>query len=127
MYANLGGSYSWMFDPPPYDFLAPANSAPMPAPILGGVARAGLGCGCGCSGAGKCGGGHSHGLGLFESGLDYSQWTFVEWSLAAVGVYLVINVASDMLSVGRGAKRIVQKRRRRSQIRQKYQQELATL
>jgi hypothetical protein len=54
------GNWSWEFFPPPYAFLAPPDSAPMPAPVITGEGRGvgctGVGCtgGCGCNGA--CGG-----------------------------------------------------------------------
>ena len=88
-----------MFDPPPYDFLAPKNSVAMPAPILGRGGKGLSGCGCGCKGAGTCGGGdHSHGLGFFESGMDYSQWGAMEWGAIAVGGYVVVSAVFDVLA-----------------------------
>lgn len=54
----------------------------------------------------------SGGLGMFESGLDFSQWGAVEWTLVGLGVYVVGSLISD---VGRGAgrvKRAVRPRRR---------------
>jgi hypothetical protein len=57
-YKNVG-NWSWEFYPPPYDFLAPRDSTPQPAPVL--FPRGIGGCGCGCNGApGGCGG---HGVG----------------------------------------------------------------
>jgi hypothetical protein len=54
-YKNVG-DWTWEFYPGAYSFLAPADSAPQPAPIL--YTKRGLGCGCGCKGAaGGCGGG----------------------------------------------------------------------
>jgi len=180
------GNWSWEFDPPPYDFLAPRDSAPQPAPILRGfgaapetrivlpavrpavtgVARAnqvrpsylaplldrmaggssrfnptptmprtggwsgsriatngvpsGLsGCGCGCGGS--C----QHGLGLFESGLDFSGWGIPEWGIMAVGGYLVISLVGDLLSAGRGVKKYGQRVAKRRAIRAKFKRELA--
>jgi hypothetical protein len=106
------GDWSWEFYPPPYDFLAPANAAAMPAPILltpgGGLSGAGCGCGGSCGGCG----GHSHGMGLFESGFDWTQWGAGEWTVAGVGSYLAVSLMGDMMR----AKQTVQRkfRRRRS-------------
>lgn len=64
-YRNVGGDWSWEFYPPPYDFLAPKNSVPMPAPVIlpgGGLAgyrRAGMQQGLGCPGNPNCGCGPS--------------------------------------------------------------------
>lgn len=104
-YNKLGGSYAWMFDPPPYDFLWPVNPAPDPPmayPMAGG---AGLGdCGCG----GKCGGcgdhKHGHGFGLFESGMDYTQWGPMEWGAVAIGGYLALSIVGDMFTAGKAVR-----------------------
>ncbi len=34
------------------------------------------------------------GLGLFESGMDWSQWTWQEWLTAGVGVYALFSIAN---------------------------------
>jgi hypothetical protein len=50
-------------------------------------AHGGLGCAaCG----GKCGG-----MGLFDSGMDFSGWGLVEWSIVALGAYVVVSIAND--------------------------------
>lgn len=99
------GDWGWEFYPPPYDFLAPLDSVPVPAPILytpgGGLS----GCHCG----GGCGGSCAHGMGLFESGLDMTQWGAGEWITAGLGLYLL---GSFMGDVGR-AKQSVSKSVRR--------------
>ena len=41
----------------------------------------GLGCACGCN----------KGMGLFESGMDYTQWGLVEWGIVVVGGYMVLS------------------------------------
>jgi hypothetical protein len=92
------GNWSWLYYPPPYDFLAPADSVPIAAPVLFTPAVSGLGgCPCGC--AGGCGA--RAGLGLFESGFDWSQWGIGEWTAAAVGGYLALSVVGDLFKVGR--------------------------
>lgn len=123
MYSKTG-DWGWEFYPPPYDFLAPRNSAAMPAPVIGrGVS--GLGCGGKCGGS-CCGGGdHAHGMGLFESGLDYTQWGVAEWGAVIVGGYLVMSLVGDAFSTKRAVGQYTAKRRKRASIRAKYERELA--
>ena len=62
------------------------------------LAQAGLGCvdcnsrGLGCPGCGgKCGGVPAlSGLGLFDYGMDISQWGVGEWACVAGGAYLLV-------------------------------------
>lgn len=140
------GDWSWEYYPPPYDFLAPKNSVPMPAPVLftprhyAGPRGTGVsGCGCGGS-CGGCGGGHSHGVGqdtttsntlnlgtLFSSGLDFTQWGVGEWVVAGLGSYLLISLFSD---VSKGTKKVTRKvssARRRAAKKRKLQEEANSL
>lgn len=49
-------------------------------------------CGCGCGGAGTCG---SSGLGLFDSGLDYTGWGFPEFAIViGVGMFALYSMFS---------------------------------
>ena len=58
------------------------------------------GMGCGCSGLGcSC----SSGLGLFDSGMDFSAWGIPEWSIVAVGAYALLSLVGD---TKRGARRV---------------------
>lgn len=104
------GNWGWEFFPPPYDFLAPRNSAPMPAPFLPG----GLGCaGCG----GTCGGGCARpgvGMGLFDSGLDLAGWGVGEWLTVAAGVFVVRAVFGQ---AGRDVKAVRRVAGRKSRVR----------
>lgn len=50
-------------------------------PMGMGCARPGVGCGCA-------------GMGLFDSGLDFSQWGISEWSTVVGGLYLLYSVFS---------------------------------
>lgn len=52
------------------------------------------GMGCGCK---KCG------LGLFDTGLDVSGWSWPEYALVALGGYMVM---STVFTTGRAARRI---------------------
>jgi hypothetical protein len=116
------GDWSWEYYPPPYDFLAPADSVSMPAPILTapgvawrpsspqmpiGTTAAGCGCGGTCGG---CGGGHSHGGlgdgGLFNTGLfanptDLSTWGVGEWATIGIAGYVLISLLHDTKQVAR--------------------------
>lgn len=120
-YEGPGDVWNWEFYPPPYDWLAPANSTPMPAPILP-KGRGMAGCGCGCGG--DCGG-HGAGLGLFEAGLDWSQWGIAEWTLVGLGSYLVLSIVGDMFSAGRKVTGAVRKRRARKDRYKRAKAELA--
>ena len=108
MYVGVGDyrgqNWDWEFYPPPYSppvHLLSAAGAPA-LPIVYSAKPAGCGCGCG-------GGCSKSGLGLFESGLDVSQWGVGEWSTAGIGLYLMASLLGDL---GR-AKRTVQKKARR--------------
>jgi hypothetical protein len=92
------------------------------------------GCGCGCNGAGSCGDKHDHGLGLFDSGFDYTQWGIPEWGAVAVGGYLLLSVVGDLFTARRvvssgysrataGVRRRATKKRRKAELKA----ELATL
>lgn len=116
------GDWSWEYYPPPYDFLAPADSTAMPAPFI--TSNGGLsGCGCG----GSCGGcgGHSHGMGLFDSGLDLTQWGVPEWSIAGLGLYTLFKLLGDT----KRATSAVRKSSRRSKAKRRasLQSELDSL
>jgi hypothetical protein len=89
------GDRTWEYYPPPYDFLAPRDSVAIPAPILytPGGGLSGLG-GCGCGGTcGGCGD-HSHGMGLFDTGLDMSGWGLPEYGVLAGAAFLVYSLVS---------------------------------
>lgn len=92
------GNWTWEFYPPPYDFLAPGNSRPVLPFVYPGR---GVGCGCG----GSCGGACHGGLGLFDSGLDLSQWGLGEWAAVGIGVYLVTSLMGDAGRAGRKVRR----------------------
>jgi hypothetical protein len=73
----------------------------------GGCGGRGLGCAdCG----GKCGGG----LGLFESGLDYSAWGWQEYAAVALGMYVLSSV---VFTTSRGVNYASGLRRRRRRSR----------
>lgn len=55
--------------------------------------------GCGC---GKC----KEGLGLFDSGMDFSGWSYAEWAVVALGGYVFVSMVNDTRRVGRGAVRV---------------------
>ena len=132
-------NYSWEYYPPPYDFLSPtcppaANPAMAQASGWSGgiVPRGHSGKGFGsccqsCASGGACTG-HDHGLGqLFASGLDYTQWGWGEWAAVAVGAYLVINLAGDIMSGTRKVTRTYKRVRSRSKKKAQLQSRLSLL
>jgi hypothetical protein len=50
------------------------------------------------------------GLGLFESGLNFDQWSIYEWLAVGVGAYLAVSLVGD---VGRGRQTVQRSLRRR--------------
>lgn len=106
--------YSWLFFPPPYNFLAPPAKLPKPGQIapenvfqsmgLSGTCN-GMGC---ASCGGTCGMGQA-GNGLFGTGLfvssDPTTWGVGEYAVIAIGGYLVISMVSDAQSAGRATKK----------------------
>jgi hypothetical protein len=91
---------NWAFEfyPPPYDFLRPADSGPMPPWVLGGASvvprSPGLGCGGSCGCGGTCGK-HDHaGLGLFDS-MDWTTWGLGEWTAIGIGTYVLMSIIGD--------------------------------
>jgi hypothetical protein len=75
-----------------------AQEAQVNAALRGlGLAPCGMGCACG----GKCG--MDQGLGLFESGFDFSQWGATEWAVVAVSGYVIL---STVFTTQRGAARV---------------------
>lgn len=69
---------------------------------------AGGSCGRGLTGCG-CGGNCNKGMGLFESGLDFSQWSGVEWTLVGIGGYMLL---STLFTTQRAARRVGEGARR---------------
>ncbi len=82
----------------------------------------GMGCPGGC--AGSCGG-TCGGLGLFESGLDFSQWGAVEWAFVALGGYVLM---STVFTTGRAARAVArypkERRKRKAAALRKRAKEL---
>lgn len=65
--------------------------AATPAYALTPAGQAGIrGMGCGCAGVQGCG--CAGGMGIFESGMDVSQWGVPEFAIAALGAYVLISV-----------------------------------
>lgn len=112
------GDWTWEFYPPPYAFLAPCDSSPMPAPVFYTPPK-GLGrCGCGCSGTCECAA--ASGLGLFDSGFDLTQWGIAEWATVGIGLYLATSLFGDVKRVGGRLGR----RRRASQSKSRRREQL---
>lgn len=66
-YDSVRPPFTWMYNPPPYDFL---NNPPMKPPptLIAPAASMGMGCAGGCGCGGSCGG---HGVGALSS-IDFS-------------------------------------------------------
>lgn len=73
---------------------------------------------------GSCFGCQGPGLGMFESGMDWTQWGVAEWITVAAGAYFAFSLISD---VGRGAskvRRTVRSSRARAAKRARLKREL---
>jgi hypothetical protein len=114
-------NWSWLFYPPPYNFLAP----PATFSKMGVVAPEdvlqprGNGMGCACNGKmGGLGQDATISTGLFGTGLfvsaDPSQWGWGEWATIAVGGYVAVSAVGDISSGASAAAAPFRKRRKRS-------------
>lgn len=104
------GDYSWMFNPPPFNFLNEAGVNPPPEMY---APAASMGLGCAGKPCGSCACNRARGMGqatgllgttLFES-TDFTQWGWGEYAVIAGGVYLLYSLTSDVKSVQRSVKR----------------------
>ena len=121
------GDWSWEFYPPPYDFLAPPDGVAMPAPVLYTPPASGPGLGCACGGScGHCSSA-SGGLGLFDSGMDLTQWGAGEYVAAAGVAFLGYKLLSGLMSTTRTVKRSIRKRSATKARRAELQRELEGL
>lgn len=77
MYVGMGNYIAWP--------ICGQGSPALPNPGLSGYS--GLGCGCGCGG-----GCAQRGLGLFDSGFDWTQWGWSEWLTVGIGAYVLWSV-----------------------------------
>jgi hypothetical protein len=107
MYAS-GANWSYLFFPPPYNFLAPplnSRAEDVMQPRGSGMGCSGIGCG-GCSG---CGGLGQTSTGLFGTGLfvsaDPSTWGIGEWAVIGLGGLFAINAVTSAQSAGRGVRK----------------------
>lgn len=104
-------NYSFLFYPPPYNFLAPPATMPKsgklaPEDVLQPMGT-GMGCDCGGS-CGTCGMGQTS-AGLFGTGLfvsaDPTTWGVGEWGVIAVGGFLAISAVNTSQAAGRGVRK----------------------
>jgi len=63
------------------------------APGLHGCA--GLGCTSGCKCKAGLGCSCNKGMGLFDSGMDFTTWGPAEWAIAGIGVYTLFSLFGD--------------------------------
>ena len=125
-YARMGGSYEWMFYPPPYQFADPAKTTPPPN-FYAPAASMGLGCGGGCSCGGTCAKSQTNiGLGLFDSA-DWTTWGLGEWATIGVGLYLGMSILSDLGKGARTVRKIGSRRRSKARRKQELQEELSLI
>jgi hypothetical protein len=112
-------NWSYLFYPPPYNFLAPSPNSRSEDVLQPRGNGMGCGGGCGCAGLG-CGGlgqdATTISSGLFGTGLftsaDFSQWTWVEWAAAAAAVYFVGSAISDLGKGSTAVRRSFRSRKR---------------
>lgn len=102
-------NWSWLFYPPPYNFLAPSRGSG--AEIAKSFAWPGLGC---ASCGGTCGLGQT---GLFGSGLftsaDPSQWGWGEWATIGIAGFAAVSMVTTAQRAGASASRTYRKVRRK--------------
>jgi hypothetical protein len=108
-------NWSYLFYPPPYNFLAPPLTPVSPgSPEENSIQSMGLSGTGGCNGLGcaQCGGTCGMGqasTGLFGTGLfassDPSTWGVGEYAVIAIGGYLAINLITDAQAAGKATKR----------------------
>jgi hypothetical protein len=72
-----------------------------PVKVASGLGCAGLCCGGGC------------GLGLFDSGLDYTQWGIPEYATILGGAYLLFSVFFTTKRGTQAVRKTIRKHRRR--------------
>lgn len=80
------------------------------------VTGAPQGLGCGCKGGGlgcSC----NKGMGLFESGFDFTSWTWQEWFVIGIGGYVITSMLFTTKRAARQAGEAVSRRVRSSRRR----------
>ena len=130
-------NYSFLFYPPPYNFLAPPATMPKSGKLAPEDVLQPMGSGMGCNGlgctdcSGTCGMGQTEGAGLFGTGLfvsaDPTQWGWGEWGVIALGTWAAVSMVSDL---GRGGSALyapIKRARSRSRKRAALQADLDSL
>lgn len=67
------------------------------------------------------------GLGLFESGLDFSQWSIGEWAAIVLGGYVLVSFIGDTKRTAKGVSRRIRRVGAKSRRRKQLQEELAAV
>jgi hypothetical protein len=101
------------------------GALPLPLPIVYGPSAAAGASACAC-------GGHLHdgfrgGLGLFDSGLDLSQWGFGEWAVAGLTAYGLFAFVLPLLGGVKRVRRHYRQKERTSERRAELKRELEAL
>ena len=113
-------NWSYLFYPPPYNFLAPPLTPVSPgSPEENSIQSMGLSGTGGCNGlgcaqcGGTCGMGQTDSAGLFGTGLfttaDFTQWGWGEWAVVVAGSYFAISAVNDLQTGYTGARKAYKK------------------
>lgn len=108
-------NWSYLFYPPPYNFLAPPLTPVSPgSPEENSIQSMGLSGTGGCNGlgcaqcGGTCGMGQTStglfGTGLFQS-LDPTTWGVGEWAVIGIGGFLAISAVNTSQTAARGVRK----------------------
>ena len=127
-------NYSWLFYPPPYNFLAPPRTPALASSPESTVQSMGLGSACnglGCASCnGTCGMGQDS-SGLFGTGLfvsaDPTTWGVGEWIAIGLGTWAAVSMVSDIGRAGSAAYAPIKRARSRSKKRAALQADLDSL
>jgi hypothetical protein len=131
-------NWSWLFYPPPYNFLAPPMTPVSASSPESTVQSMGLGSACNGLGCASCGGtcgqtgvGQTDAGGLFGSGLflsaDPTQWGWGEWAVLGLGTWAAVSMVSDLGRAGSAAYAPIKRARSRSKKRAALQADLDSL
>jgi hypothetical protein len=107
-------NWSYLFYPPPYNFLAPPATSAKPGTLAPEDVLQPMGTGMGCNGlgcttcGGTCGVGQTSsglfGTGLFQSA-DPTTWGIGEWSVIGIGGFLAISAVNTSQTAARGVRK----------------------
>ena len=89
----------------PQRLIAPLDSAAIQVSAGWGMGCGGdTNCSCGCSGK-------TAGMGLFDSGTDFSGWGVPEWSIVGIGAAAALSLLTNVANTGKSIRRAVRRRK----------------